>query len=124
MKYCGDWLFFMRILMVSDICYTSRVMNFCRIHAGSTKNEYKRSYRYLEEKLKVYAYAMENLGLSGRKKRAVREVVAGDFLSVLSRSRLPSAKTLRDLAAFDSDLANRLVRVLKTKISDKWKMAT
>ena len=124
MKYCGDWLFFMRLLMVSDIYYTSRVMNFCRVHAGSTKNEYKRSYRYLEEKLKVYAYAMERLELSGRKKTAVREVVAGDFLSVLYRGRFPSAKTVRDLAAFDSAFAKRLIRGLKIKISEKWKGAT
>jgi glycosyltransferase involved in cell wall biosynthesis len=54
MKFCGDWLLFIKILLISDIAYISEPLNNFRLHANSTFNYYFRNSLYLKEVLKVY----------------------------------------------------------------------
>jgi glycosyltransferase involved in cell wall biosynthesis len=68
MKFCGDWLLYIRILLISDIAYIAQPLNTFRIHQGSSVNNYFRSNEYLRELLLVYSFVTKNISLSPLKK--------------------------------------------------------
>jgi glycosyltransferase involved in cell wall biosynthesis len=68
MKFCGDWLLYIRILLISDIAYIALPLNTFRIHQGSSVNNYFRSNEYLRELLRVYSFVLKNISLSPLKK--------------------------------------------------------
>jgi glycosyltransferase involved in cell wall biosynthesis len=68
LKFCGDWLFYIRILQISDIAYISRPLNTFRIHSGSSVQSYFGSNEYLKELIKVYSFILKHITLSPKKK--------------------------------------------------------
>lgn len=68
MKFCGDWLLYIRILLISDIAYIALPLNTFRIHPGSSVNNYFRSNDYLRELFIVYSFVVKNISLSPLKK--------------------------------------------------------
>jgi len=68
MKFCGDWLLYLKMLQVSDIAYIPLPLNTFRIHSGSSRNFYFRSNKFLKETIKVYKYINSHTDLNVRKK--------------------------------------------------------
>lgn len=65
MKFCGDWLTYLKILQRSDIAYTPLPLSVFRLHSGSTFLSNYTSNMYLFEKIKVYSFLLnlENLSI-------------------------------------------------------------
>jgi glycosyltransferase involved in cell wall biosynthesis len=67
MKFCGDWLIYIRILLISDIAYISEPLNTLRLHSNSTFNSYYASNTYLKEVIRTYAFVIKHIKLSPKK---------------------------------------------------------
>lgn len=67
MKFCGDWLLYLRILINSDIAYISEPLNNFRIHADSSFKKYFRNGKYLREVLTVYKLVVKHLKFNPKK---------------------------------------------------------
>jgi glycosyltransferase involved in cell wall biosynthesis len=61
MKFCGDWLMYLRILLDSDIAYTAEPLSTFRIHSDSSFKKYYKGSRYLKEVISVYQLAIKHL---------------------------------------------------------------
>ena len=55
-KLCGDWLFWIKMLVGNKIAYTIRCNNFYRIHNSTVRMINKDKYVSLREKIKIYKY--------------------------------------------------------------------
>jgi len=62
MRFCGDWLFYSRMLMSSDIVYLAEAMNFQRYHALTTRSK-KSNEEELQRMTECIACVKEIAGL-------------------------------------------------------------
>ncbi len=85
MRYCGDWFFYCRILLISDIGYIARPLNIFRRHANSTFHEYYKSGRYVFEVMNIYWFLSTKIKLSLVKKlkmtKQILTIVVKNLLS-------------------------------------------
>jgi len=59
MKFCGDWLTYIRIFLISDIQYIREPLNTFRLHSLSTFHLFYQNNIFLREKLKIYSYLIK-----------------------------------------------------------------
>jgi hypothetical protein len=66
MRYCGDWLLWIKLLQTSQIAYTAQPLNFFRKHTNTTRamNSFIKLKKRLEEEYKMLLYIKQNIGLS------------------------------------------------------------
>ena len=94
MKYCGDWFFYLRLLLGSDIAYVADQLNFFRYHDGSTCNRYYIDPNYLQEVMEVYDFIIKNISLPSLSVRKIRYQISRHFCVSLKNYRLPE-KSIR-----------------------------
>jgi glycosyltransferase involved in cell wall biosynthesis len=75
MKFCSDWLLYIRILLISDIAYISLPLNNFRIHSGSSIHGYFHSNEYLMEVIRVYSFVIKQISLSPKKKFLIAKII-------------------------------------------------
>lgn len=64
MKFCGDWLLYIKMMLRSDIKYIPEPLNIFRLHSGSTYHNYYRSNIFMIEKIKIYFYMIREAKFS------------------------------------------------------------
>ncbi len=83
MKYCGDWYLYIRIMLISDIAYSSIPLNTFRIHANSSSNEYYRKISYFLEVLRIYLFVNSKISLTIKKRLAMGRILSGIIFRTL-----------------------------------------
>jgi glycosyltransferase involved in cell wall biosynthesis len=80
-KLVGDWLTWIKILLISDIGFIPDVLNYFRIHTKTVRSEYenKKIYNHLYEMYKVLTYIDKNLKFSEK----LFDKVSKHFLNVI-----------------------------------------
>ena len=66
-KQCGDWLFYANIMQLGDIAYSSKTLNFYRIH-GENVSSITKKQAHMDEMKKVHAYFDKVYGLNKKQK--------------------------------------------------------
>ncbi len=64
MKFCGDWMLYLKMFLISDIRYIPETLNIFRLHSGSGYHTYYRSNILLREKIKIFYYIIKNTEFS------------------------------------------------------------
>jgi glycosyltransferase involved in cell wall biosynthesis len=97
MRYCGDWFLYLRILLLSDVAYSSKRLNYFRHHEGSSFHRYYMNSSYLEEVIRIYDFIKQNVSISPEIKRKIHDQLSTHFcLSIRGRS-IPSKKAWRGI---------------------------
>lgn len=63
MVFCGDWLMWVSMLLISDLAFISEPLNYYRRHPGSVSSRMTTSVKYLEERYRVARWIKLNLPL-------------------------------------------------------------
>lgn len=65
MRYCGDWLFWIKMLETCSLAYSSKTLNHFRHHSMSTRKQKlpKEEHRKRLEVIKIIEYARKTCGL-------------------------------------------------------------
>jgi glycosyltransferase involved in cell wall biosynthesis len=63
MAFCGDWLLWARMLLISDVAFVSETLNYYRRHPGSVSSRMSHSLAYLKERYRVMSNIKRNLSL-------------------------------------------------------------
>lgn len=124
MRYCGDWLLYLRMLLDWDIAYVAAPLNFYRSHNGSSRHLYHIDQRYLEEVIRIYGFVMRTLALDSRTVREIRNQIAKHFCGSLKSGRIPARsvrQSMREIAPF---LELNIMRFLANHFVLKLKAAT
>jgi hypothetical protein len=84
MKYCGDWLLYIKILLISDLAYVPLPLNVFRLHSRSTYHNYYKSNIYLAEKVRIYRLILDNLNIPfGKYILMVYKILKGVILRII-----------------------------------------
>ncbi|MGE5458062.1 MAG: glycosyltransferase, partial [Methanococcaceae archaeon] len=62
MKFCGDWLLYMKIRKSSDVVYIPEPLSTFRLHENSRYHLHYSNWEYLNEKVKVLRYLIKESG--------------------------------------------------------------
>jgi glycosyltransferase involved in cell wall biosynthesis len=63
MAFCGDWLLWIKMLLISDVAFVSECLNYYRRHPGSVSSRMSHTLAYLEERYRVISHVKRNLSL-------------------------------------------------------------
>ncbi|MDX5448528.1 MAG: glycosyltransferase [Bacteroidota bacterium] len=60
MKLNGDWFFYVKMLMESDLRYVSKPLNFFRFHTSTQREKAKADYRVYDEIIRLHDYMKDH----------------------------------------------------------------
>lgn len=63
MVFCGDWLMWVKMLLVSNIAYIAEPLNYYRKHQQTVSAKVGRTSTYIEESYRVVSYIKQNLDI-------------------------------------------------------------
>ena len=69
MKLCGDWMCWSKMLLISNIAFVSRPLNYFRVHSSTVRSQVHKTLRYITEYLEVLNFIHNNVEVSGPTKR-------------------------------------------------------
>jgi glycosyltransferase involved in cell wall biosynthesis len=97
MRYCGDWFLYLRMLLISDIAYRAKKLNFIRLHADSSFHEYYANSIYIEELIRIYNFVMQNVPIISNQKKRIYDQLSIHYLTALKKGVIPSRQVFFNL---------------------------
>lgn len=94
MNISGDWLTWIRMLLIADIAFVARPLNYYRWHAGSVRSR-TGFMQYVCERYSVFDYLREHLSLTEHEMNIVLTKVMKDSLKHILRE--PASVRREDL---------------------------
>jgi glycosyltransferase involved in cell wall biosynthesis len=90
MKYCGDWLLWIKLLEIGDIVYNAQLLNFFRNHGSTTRvmDSKARLRNRLEEEYAILKYIQQNIGISRQVFRKRLKRIVGLYSYFLTKKEI------------------------------------
>jgi glycosyltransferase involved in cell wall biosynthesis len=109
----GDWLFWIRMLRLSDIAYVAIPLNYYRYHEQTARHANLNNGVMLEDALRISAYVLENFQVTAYRAELLRERLTSWFIETMVKQRkdIPAErrKLIRELASqLNPDSSRRL----------------
>lgn len=83
MKVCGDWLMWLKMLMISDAAFVATPLNYFRTHPNTVRRETFTNGVRIEEDYKVISYILASLDISPAIAERVREKMATKWVNTM-----------------------------------------
>ncbi|OWY69462.1 hypothetical protein B7486_20620 [cyanobacterium TDX16] len=64
LRLCGDWLLWVKMLLVSDIAFIAEPLNYYRAHSETVRYEASRNGIFAEESYQIVRYILANISCS------------------------------------------------------------
>ena len=80
MRLAGDWMTWVRILLVSDIAYVPEKLNYYRWHPATIRNTTPRG-QCLAEAWRIQKFILQSCGVAASAPREVRRQVLNEFMT-------------------------------------------
>ena len=62
-RLCGDWLFWIKLLLMSDIAFVAEPLNYFRTHSNTCRSTYGKNWLDLEERIDLLNFLTENIDI-------------------------------------------------------------
>jgi len=116
LRLCGDWLMWIKMLLLGDLVYVSEPLNYFRCHGGNVRSS-TGDFTLHKEHYIVLKYVVEHLGLDAKRlKRSLNWIAAGWACSLvevrLSISRSVFCDVYRAARLIDPHPGMRLTKYL------------
>lgn len=114
-RVSGDWVFYLKLMMVSDVVYVAKPYNYLRLHPGSVSNVSRKNGNMVEEAYRVMLWAMSRIDIDSKTMEDLRKF---RFYGWICNSEdygfsLPQNLAIyRTARKFDPRIASRIVRYL------------
>ena len=118
MRLAGDWMTWLRMLLVSDITYTAEPLNRHRSHPETVRARLDGQAGWWRESLAVWRCAQAHLDLPDETTTRIVDIVREVIARLLPRA-VAHPGLLRDLYALGSDLHPRFGRSLARLLADR-----
>ena len=115
MKLCGDWMLWVKMLLISDIAFVAEPLNYFRTHSATVRNKTYINGIYAEESYQVVRHIMSNLSLKREVVEQACEVMIDRWLDVLfsGKGEIPrncNYRIYKIASDVDSKLKLRLIK--------------
>jgi len=123
MRYCGDWLLWTKMLLISDIAFAAEPLNYYRTHQKTvTSNTYKNAIN-TEENYLVLKELLNTISISKEVLNKACEEMARQWVNTLVTQRgrisLERNKKIYEIAHIvDPKLRQRLARKISFRVFD------
>ncbi|MFB2881775.1 glycosyltransferase family 2 protein [Floridanema aerugineum] len=123
MPFSADWLFYAKILMISDIAYLAEHLNYHRTHPQTMRKNNKND-AFLEEKMQTLSYLAKNVEPPENFLKEVYIPAVGSWMRLMVFEGIPLSRNLRIYKLFKDInpninyfLVKNILDVFKRKIS-------
>ena len=112
LRFCGDWMMWVRILLVSNVAYIARPLNYYRKHGLSVSSRVAPTWIYPEESYRIAHSLSRALRLTQSDIERPSEVLLTNWLRVASSGITwqDSLRVYKTARRFDRKLRQRLVK--------------
>ncbi|NHC38034.1 glycosyltransferase family 2 protein [Scytonema millei] len=115
LRLCGDWLLWVKMLLVSDIAFISEPLNYYRAHSETVRYEASRNGVFAEESYQIVRYILANIICSKEVVEQVCETRIHRWLKIMfSKNEKISwkrhYKIYKVASAVDSEIKFRLTK--------------
>jgi len=93
-RMVGDWCTYARILLISDVVYCHRPLNYFRCHSHSVRTSSTKSGVHVEEVCRVVDELLGRLDVLPAERREACDRLIGLWLTALLRDRIPLDRSL------------------------------
>lgn len=116
MVFCGDWMTWVKMLLISDVAFVAEPLNYYRRHSGSVTFKVNKTPVFVEERYRVMRYITYNLNVLEEVLEQVCESMIYTWLDILwsKQGRIEWDRIIRiyQVASdVDSKLKLRLVKI-------------
>lgn len=88
MRLCGDWLLWIKILLVADIAFVARPLNYFRTHARTARSSTARGGVRVEESYRVLAFLACNLPIPRETLDRACDLMARSWIYAVRAARI------------------------------------
>lgn len=90
----GDWDYWIRLLLHSDLGYVARPLNYYRYHQSTARHTHSRNGVMLEEGIRIALTVMENVQVSEESSERIRERLVSWYIDVRTNhsSEIPDSR--------------------------------
>ena len=125
MKLCGDWMLWLKMLLISDIAFVAEPLNYYRVHSGTVRHKNNVNGVNVEESYHIVSHIIRDLSFAREVVEQVREAMIDRWLHFVfsEQSEIPWNRNYRiyKLASgIDSKLQLRLLK--KTLLHLRWQV--
>ena len=87
LKVSGDWLMWIKMLLISDIAYVAEPLNYFRLHSKSVGGNADSGGVYHEEAYRVIRYLLEHAAVSKEMAEQARQTIVGEWVDTTLSKR-------------------------------------
>ncbi|MBD2305772.1 glycosyltransferase [Chroococcidiopsis sp. FACHB-1243] len=121
LRLCGDWLLWVKMLLVSDIAFIAEPLNYYRAHSETVRYEASRNGVFAEESYQIVRYILANISCSKEVVEQVCETRIHRWLKIVfSKNERISwkrqYKIYKVASTVDSKLKFRLTKKILKKL--------
>jgi hypothetical protein len=112
-RLSGDWMLWAKLLLASDLAFTSEPLNSFRMHSNSVRSKSARSDVALQEAIRIFLYIRDRTAIQPDVEAAAFDRLLDRWIGELSKGRFgPSTnvRTYLTLRELDQGLNQRLTR--------------
>src|SRR6266850_3350257 len=122
MRLCGDWLMWVKLLLVSDIAFIAEPLNYYRTSTNSVRQMNNGRSTYHEEAYRVVRHALDNLSIPTETLEQTCQTLLGGWVDAVIRKRTlrPWRQTrniYRNAKTVDHRLKSRIIRNVASTIA-------
>lgn len=118
MRLSGDWMTWLRMLLVSDVAFVAEPLNRHRSHGGTVRSAFAGDPRWWQETLEIWRYADAHVDLPAATRTRIIDILREVMARLLSHP-FTHGRLLADLHAFgrrlDPNLSRSLARLIGTR---------
>ena len=122
LQLCGDWMMWIRVLLVSDIAFVAKRLNYYRTNINSVRHRNSDRVTYHEEAYRVVRYAQERIRIPDEILEQTCQTLLGGWVNSIMRRRTlkPWNQTraiYRNASTVDQRLKSRLLKNVASTIA-------
>jgi len=106
LRLCGDWMLWAKMLLISDIAFVGKPLNYFRTHSNTVRSNSERNALNIEESCQVRTYMLSNTKLNFTQARInkICDGMVGHWVNI----------AFADLARISLERNHRIYKLLST----------
>jgi glycosyltransferase involved in cell wall biosynthesis len=126
MNFCGDWITWVRVLLISDVAFIAKPLNYFRSHGSSVSSKSISNGSYAYEKSQIIDFINQRVNLPRQTLEAASEKVIDEWFSVtvIGSGNVPwgrNWKIYTTIRKFEPRLKFKFLNKLVTYYLEKFK---
>jgi glycosyltransferase involved in cell wall biosynthesis len=123
MFFCGDWMTWVKLLLISDIAFVAEPLNYYRTHGNSVRHRINNRFTYHEEAYRIVRYALDHVAVPSDALDEACQTLLGTWVHLIIQRRTvrpwrETRNVYRNARLVDRRFKSRLIKNVVSTIRD------